>query len=83
MYTRKKKVQSLESKAGGQHFSVGIMEAGNYIFPNDHEERIKIVAGYAEINGRFLDTNDTCTIPAGKGLQIKIETICAYICTYH
>lgn len=79
------KVQSLGFTAPcGVPATVGVMEPGEYKFPNEKEEHITVVMGKMEINGTLYFQWESCVVPANAGVHVVVlNHNAAYLCSYH
>lgn len=81
------KIKSIGTESGGQRFTVGIIEPGEYTFPTEDEEHVTITHGkcMVKVSGaEWCDVKigDSFTAPANSELSFKVVNPIAYICLY-
>ena len=81
------KVQSLAVNTPDGYATVGVIEAGQYTFKTDAEERMQIVAGTlkAKLPGadwRTFSRDQSFVVPAHSSFEVEALADAAYICWY-
>ena len=81
------KVQSLAVNAPEGYATVGVIEAGQYTFKTDAEERMQIVAGSlkAKLPGAAWQNfcqEQSFVVPARSSFDVEASADTAYICYY-
>ncbi len=81
------KVQSLGFEDAAGAATVGVMEAGEYVFGTSAKERMTVVAGvlWYRVPGRAwmsASPGETFDVPAGVSFEVKTDGAAAYLCRY-
>jgi uncharacterized protein YaiE (UPF0345 family) len=81
------KVQSLAVNTPEGHATVGVIEAGQYTFKTDAEERMQIVAGSLKVKlpgvaWQTFSRDQSFVVPARSSFDVEASANTAYICYY-
>ena len=81
------KVKSLEKEYGGERFSVGLLDPGQYRIPTEYEEHITPIKGkgWIKLPGEDwtqLNLNQKVVVPPKVEFEFSIEEPLVYLCIY-